>query len=257
MIYNDPALNEFVEKYARDLVLCCYGDEAIYYAEEFEFNEYHITKYQNNILENIDLISNRNVLDIGSNTGIWPVLMYLNGATSVTCIEPRKQFVIGINKFAKLHNLPIQCIHGFHDCIFELEQTFDTTVMMGVDDLIPDIVKFMGQLKRVSDFLILKTKDSDDLTNKNTIKININNHNLDLRAGFQIDTDLNECEDPGYQTTIEKFITDPHCGAFIKFQYGSEFYDTLFAYLNYQILRFYRRDTSDNIFFKFYAVKLS
>ena len=63
MMYNDAALDLFCNKYAKDLILCCYGNEAKNYAEDFEFTEFHLIKYQNNILSNKSYIENKKILE--------------------------------------------------------------------------------------------------------------------------------------------------------------------------------------------------
>lgn len=255
MLYNDYALDTFCKKYAKDLVLCCFGEDAIHYAEDFKLTDYHLKKYYNNISSNLNLIQNKSILDIGSNTGIWAVLMCLNGATSVTCVEPRKQLANGINRFAQIHNLPIVAVNGLHNCIFDLNQTFDTTIMMGVDDLIPDIIIFLNNLRNISESLILKTKDSDAHVNDKSIKITIEN-NLHHRQGFNINTTQDQLDNLGYQTTIKDFVNNPTVGRFIRFLYGKNFYETVFDYLGYNITDCLTyNDTVDN--FKIYSVRLN
>ncbi len=255
MLYNDYALDIFCKKYAKDLILCCFGEDAIHYAEDFKLTEYHLKKYYNNISSNLNLIQSKSILEIGSNTGIWAVLMYLNGATSITCVEPRKQLADGINRFSQIHNLPIVAITGLHNCIFDLNQTFDTTIMMGVDDLIPDIINFLNNLSNISKFLILKTKDSDALVNDKSMTITIEN-NLHHRQGFNINTTQDQLDNLGYQTTIKDFVINPKLGRFIRFLYGKNFYETVFDYLNCNIVNFSNYyDTNDN--FKIYSVKLN
>jgi hypothetical protein len=181
--------------------------------------------------------------------------MYLNGATSITCVEPRKQLADGINRFSQMHNLPIVAITGLHNCIFDLNQTFDTTIMMGVDDLIPDIINFLNNLSNISKFLILKTKDSDALVNDKSMTITIEN-NLHHRQGFNINTTQDQLVNLGYQTTIKDFVNNPKLGRFIRFLYGKNFYETVFDYLNCNIVNFSNYyDTNDN--FKIYSVKLN
>lgn len=255
MLYNDYALDTFCKKYAKDLILCCFGEDAIHYAEDFKLTEYHLKKYYNNISSNLNLIQSKSILEIGSNTGIWAVLMYLNGATSITCVEPRKQLADGINRFSQMHNLPIVAITGLHNCIFDLNQTFDTTIMMGVDDLIPDIINFLNNLSNISKFLILKTKDSDALVNDKSMTITIEN-NLHHRQGFNINTTQDQLDNLGYQTTIKDFVNNPKLGRFIRFLYGKNFYETVFDYLDCNIVNFSNyHDTNDN--FKIYSVKLN
>jgi predicted RNA methylase len=256
MIYNDHALDTFYKNYAKDLILCCFGDEAENYAEDFKFTEFHFKKYYNNIISNKSTITNKHVLEIGSNTGIWAVLMLLNGATHVTCVEPRPQLYKGIVKFLKIHDLPITVINSTHECIFDLNQKFDTTIMMGVDDLIPDIITFVNKLQNISKYLILKTKDSDSTVDVRCSKI-IVEHNLHHRAGIGINTNVNSLNTMGYQTTANEFVNNSTIGRFIRIHYGKEFYETVFDYLDYKIVNFFTYDNDVNDIFKVYLVKLN
>ena len=255
MTYNDYALDTFKEKYAKDLILYCLGDEASLYARDFKFAELHLQKYQNNILKNKSLLKGKKILDIGSNAGMWAVLMYLNGATKVTCIEPRKQLAMGINQFAKLHNLPITAINAFHSSVFDLNEVFDTTFMMGVDDKIPDVVTFINDLRKISNFLVLKTLNWDGIVPDNTVKINIE-HNLYWRGGFNINTDINDLDGMCYQTNAIDWIDNPKQGRCLKWHFGKNFYETLFDYLDYKIINFSTYWEDPTLHYKTYSVDL-
>jgi len=180
--------------------------------------------------------------------------MYLNGATSVTCIEPRKQLADGINRFAQMHNLPITAINNLHSCIFSLDKVFDTTVMLGVDDLIPDILTFLNNLRNISNFLILKTKSADANVSEKSINLVVEN-NLHHRQGFNINTNSRDFESLGYQTTIKNLIENPKKGRFIRFLYGKNFYETIFDYLDYEIMdcSIYNDSVSN---FNVYSIKI-
>jgi len=255
MDYNDNILNTFKQKYAKDLIICCLGEEASLYAEDFKFTDRHLIKYQNNIVNNLDLIKEKSILDIGSNTGLWAVLMYLNGAKKVTCIEPRKQLAFGINQFAQLHKLPILAINDFHSGIFNLNTFFDTTFMMGVDNKISDLITFLNNLKKVSNFLVLRTFNSDDTVPENSIKITFD-HNFNYRGGFNINAKIDELDGMCYQSDANDYVNKPQQGRYLKQQFGKNFYETLFDYLEYKIINFstYSEDpTQPN---KVYTVKL-
>jgi hypothetical protein len=127
---------------------------------------------------------------------------------------------------------------------------------MGVDDLIPDIITFVNKLRNISEYLILKTKDSDSTVDVRCSKINIE-HNLYHRAGFNINTNINSLNNMGYQTTINKFLTNQNYGRFLRIHYGKEFYETVFEYLNYKIVNFFTYDNDVNDVFKIYLVKLN
>ena len=257
---HDDVLNTFKEKYAKDLIICCLGEEASLYAEDFKFTPTHLIKYQNTIVNNLDLINEKTILDIGANTGLWAVLMYLNGAKQVTCIEPRKQCAFGINQFAKLHNLPILAINDFHSGIFNLNTFFDTTFMMGVDNKISDLITFLNNLKKVSNFLVLRTFNSDDTVPENSIKITFD-HNFNYRGGFNINAKIDELDGMCYQSNTNDYVNKPQQGRYLKQQFGKNFYETLFDYLDYKIINFstYSEDINSEYYWqhhKVYKVKL-
>lgn len=254
MIYSDNALTVFKEKYAKDLILSVFGDEAELYANDFEFNESNINKYKDTILNNLDFIQNKTIIDIGSNTGLWAVLMYLNGANSVTCIEPRKQFSDGINIFAKKHNLPIECVNGFHSDVFSLK-TVDTIFMMGVDDLIVDVTSFLFSLRKQAENLILKTAHRDHEVEENSIKIRLD-HNFYHRAGFSINQ-INNANPIGYETDINQIIKNKSQGRFLRHLYGKNFFETLFDYLDFEIVKYKEnRSNKNDSKYKIYSVKM-
>lgn len=255
MIYNNNALNLFKEKYAKDLIISVFGDEAEIYAEDFDFTDIMISKYTDTIFNNLDLITNKTIIDIGSNSGIWPVLMCLNGATNVICIEPRDQFVNGINNFAKKHNLPITCVHGVHTDICNLP-TVDTIFMMGVDDIIVDIVSFLFLLRTKSTHLVLKTVNRDEEIDENTIKVKLD-HNFYHRGGFSLNAQKTK-NSIGYETDIDKFINNPKTGRYMKFLYGKHFFETVFDYLEYDIIRYTENKNIINDHkYKIYSIKFN
>lgn len=255
MTYNDHALDTFHQKYAKDLILCCLGDEASLYARDFKFTKLHLQKYQNNIVKNKSLLTGKKILDIGSSAGMWAVLMYLNGATKVTCIEPRKQLATGINQFAKLHNLPINAINSFHSSVFDLNEVFDTTFMLGVDDRIPDVVTFINDLRKISNFLVLRTQIYDGIVPDNAVEINID-HNLYWRGGFNINTDINDLDGLCYQTNANDWIDNPKQGRSLKWHFGKNFYEILFDYLDYKIINFSTYSEGLTLHYKMYCVDL-
>jgi predicted nicotinamide N-methyase len=84
MLHNDKHLNTFYEKYEKDLRTCCFDDRESPYGNQFKSIKITLQKYQANIIQNQELIKGKTILDIGSATGMWAVLMVLNGATKVT-----------------------------------------------------------------------------------------------------------------------------------------------------------------------------
>ena len=230
-----PVLDTFVETYAKDLIISNFGEEARLYANEFKPNNDLLIRYQHFILDNLDLIQGKDIVDIGSNNGIWPVLMYLNGAKSVTCIEPRKKFVNGINNFAQQHSMPIFCIEGTHRDLGKLsKKKYDTVTMFAVDHFIEDIIQYLHQLKSFMSHTIIATDAINDLETKNTTKIEVS-HNLYHRGGFHPTDNIIDDEN-GYQTTIEDFVSNPHKGRFVKFIRGYNFYETVADFLDITII---------------------
>lgn len=255
MLYKDEILELFEKQYAKELIVDCFGTEAELYADDFKFTEAHIRKYHDSIIRNLEYIQGKTIVDLGSSTGLWPVLMYLNGAKSIICIEPRKQFSLGINNFSQRHNFPIQCINGFHTDIFTLNQKFDTVSMMGVDDIIVDIIPFLHNLRNVTDYILLKTANNDNLVGDNAIELKFE-HNLYHRAGFSINQ--NNSDHPiGYESSLEEYTTELNKGKFLRFYYGKNFYKNLFDYLGYTILNdvsFYNENYTDTNY-KCFTVK--
>lgn len=248
-------LTTFKEKYAYDLILSTFGEEAEIYAENFDFTESMIEKYTDTISNNLDLIASKSIIDIGSNSGIWSVLMYLSGAANVICIEPREQFVNGINNFAKKHNLPITCIHGVHTDICNLP-TVDTIFMMGVDDIVVDIVPFLFSLRKKATHLVLKTANRDDEIEENTIKVRLD-HNFYHRGGFSLNSQTPKSS-IGYETDLDKFINNPKTGRYMRFLYGKQFFETVFDYLEYDIIRYTEnKNIKNDTKYKIYSIKFN
>lgn len=115
---TDYNLIKFEKYYAKQLIVSQLGSEGECYAEDFKITDFLKNKYYDLIIKNKKILKNADILDIGSNLGHWSVLFYLNGANSVTCIEPRKNYVDGLNNFAIQEKLNIKAIQGIHsDCI--------------------------------------------------------------------------------------------------------------------------------------------
>ena len=103
----DKVLDIFQKNYAPDLIDCIWGHDAQLYAEDFFVTDRMYNKFNNHILKNLQHIQGKNIVSIGSHTGWLEVLALLSGANSVVCIEPRKKFTDGIQKFAKNNSLSI------------------------------------------------------------------------------------------------------------------------------------------------------
>jgi len=237
----DSVLTEFVDLYSKDLILSCFGDEAELYAEDFKITETFYKKYTATILENIDIIRNKNIVDIGCATGVWSILMCMHGARSVISIEPRYKFSKGLEVFLNKHKFPITPVTDFHTAT--KDHTVDTAVMMGIADLIPDLVTFMTNLKSSADWVILTNKVFDYIPDNN-VEI-VTEPNVYHRAGFNF-TDLQSVDSiTGNQTDIFKAITDTNSGCFLRCNFGANYFKTLAQYLGYSIEKNYSPENSD------------
>lgn len=256
MIYNNNnALILFKEKYAKDFITSVFGDEAEIYANDFELLDHHILKYKHAIETNLDLIKGCQCIDIGSNNGFWPVLMYLSGAQSVTCIEPRPQFCNGINRFAAKHNFPIKCINGFYRDIFTLGST-DTITLFQVDGVITDIVDYLNQTRGIAKNIILMTGYDSTCNSDQSIRVEIK-HNFHHRAGFNINSKVSDLPETGFQTNLDLFVNDQSQGRFLQMNYGNNFYETVFDYLGIEILNYssYTDPYGNNLEYRIYSAK--
>jgi len=231
-------LTEFEERYARDLILECFGTEAELYAEDYRITENFYNKYVNRIVNELDIIQGKHVVDVGSNTGVWSILMKMNGAASVTSIEPRRQYSDALQRVSDKHNLEINSVNGFHTEIFNLNQSIDTVVLGGVCDLIPDIVGYLRDLD--CKYINLCVGAIEDLAD-DCIRVELN-HNLYHRGGFAIQDAL--LNDVGMQTNAYHAVVNPKLGQFLQYRFGEKYFATIAEYLNYNVLR---KNKSDGV----------
>lgn len=237
-MYN-KVLTEFAEKYSHDLIIECFGPEASLYAEDFKITESFYKRYKTIILDNLDIIEGKDIVDIGSATGVWGILMLMSGAKSVTCIEPRKKYSHGLGRFAKKHNMAITAIEGFHTAVFDLDKKYDTVIMMGLIDKISDTATYLSRLDSVCNHVMITHQEYEDV---NTDGLSIHpDHNLDQRAGFNFKQLSSITGDLGYQTDIFSMIEEgnKNKGQYVYYNYGATFFKILAESMGYKVLRNY------------------
>ena len=248
----DNVLEEFVDSYSKDLILACFGDEAELYAEDFKITESFYRKYSTTLLENIDIIRNKTIVDVGSSTGVWSVLMCMLGAKSVVSIEPRAKFSNGLKKFTNKHNFPITCVTDFHTATSDY--IVDTVVMMQIADLIPDIVTFLAKLKSNTDKILLNTELHSHVPN-DQIEV-VLRPNVSLRHGFNF-SELDTVDSvTGNQTDIFKAIEDPDNGLYLMYNYGANYFQTIARYLGYTVEKNYTTEYDEKTNSSIYVINL-
>jgi len=197
----------------QEMIVSIYGEESKTYAERFDVPDIMAIKYKMIVLDNLHLIKNKVVGDIGCNNGLWPILFALHGAKSVAGIEPRSMFVQGVKKFVAAHNLPLKLYIGDHNTALPILQknNVETLVLMSVDDLIHNYEDFMYACSNTSiqNYILQCTTISDDCI-ENKIKNTSNNigftvhyqeHNSTPRSGFNPYTEI--LDDNGFQTKLD------------------------------------------------------
>lgn len=225
-------LSEFKQKYAYDLIVECFGKEAELYAEDYEITEQFYQKYTDRILNDLDVIQGKHVVDVGSGTGVWSILMKLHGAASVTAIEPRRQFSNALQRVSDKHNLDINSVNDFHTGIFNLKNPYDTVVLGGVCDLIPDIVGYLRDLD--CKYLCISNGVNEDVFD-DCLRVELH-HNLYHRGGFNFQEDLLQ-NDLGTQTDVFAALKNPSKGRYLKYRFGLKYFPTIAEYLQYDIHR--------------------
>ena len=137
-----------------DLLKRSYGSQIKTFIETFKPNDRHEWLYNNGILKNLDIIKNKNILDLGSHNGFWTYLRYLNGAKKIIGLEPTKKSVNAVNSFAIDNNLPIKIIQGTHKDISNYK--VDTIICGSVCEFITDFIGFINSAKKVANYFILQ-----------------------------------------------------------------------------------------------------
>lgn len=237
MVMNiDCLLKKFETLYAKKLIINQLGDEAEYYAENFIVTDFFKNKCYDLVGKNIDVIKNADVLDIGSNIGHWSTLLNLSGAKSVTSIEPRKQYVEGLNNFAKQEDLNINAVHGIHSDCFALGKKFDVVVLSALLPVIPDIFDFFNRLRSITDYVIILHHHTIRDVPDDVCKIE-KFYNLSHRTAVDLRTKSYLENDNGNQYSKENFDkVDDAEGTVLVWYYGIQYIKTILEYLNYEII---------------------
>lgn len=225
---ND-SLEKFEKEYAKDLILHNLGDNAIHYANDFTVGERFYTKYKSLIQDNKKFIQGQNVVDVGSHMGHWSLLSLLDGAESCTCLEPRQEFVDGINNFAQHHQLNMRAIQGIHSDLFVHNKKYDTVLLCSMITSIPDIFFFFLHLKKITKYVIIRHASLVDVPAE-MLKV-VPNMNLNQRAtvDYRIKNHV-----PTHNDIADRNTAD----ATLWWFYGTKFLQNIFEHLNYKILRF-------------------
>lgn len=237
MYNNDVILKKFKDNYAKDLILCQMGQDAVCYAEDFVITDFFYNKYKRVVLDNKKILEGKTVLDVGANMGHWGLLSLLNGAKSVTCVEPRGQYVNGLNKFSKMHGLDITSVQGIHSDIFELGEKFDVVMLGVITECIPDVYGFLQQLKAITKHVIIlhtslrdlppglcKMEKSYNLTHRTAVDPRSKGY-LNNETGNQFDTKDWSSDDTSKE------------GVCFRWYYGIDHMTEIFKHFNYKVLR--------------------
>ena len=241
---HDKALEKFEDHYAKKLILEHLGDDAEHLAEQFRVNNFFKRKYQSIVLDNKSLFEDAHVLDVGSNMGHWATLYHLNGARSVTCVEPRLNLVEGLNRFAVAEDLPIKAIQGIHSDCPALGEKFQVVMLSNITSYMPDVFDFFSRLRAITDHVIIGhhiTMNTlhDDACTMDT-GYNLSHRNaVDLRDRSYLD------RPDGVQYDWNR-IGDPHAeGRTCFWYYGIGFMRKLLDYLGYDVVRVNKQDNDE------------
>jgi len=230
----DSILKKFEENYAHDLIIAIYGDDSKLYAEDFFVTDRMLHKYHNHIVRNLSHIKGKNILSIGSHTGWLEVLALLNGAESVTCIEPRKKFAEGLKKFTDQHQLKISTICDYHTAVFEIGKKFDTIFAFNSIGMSYDWITYFGRLKTIANKLIFVKGLSNELP-EDTCKI-VRKHNNHHWGGLNIYSTKPQYQNEyNTETTIDDYISDTRKNS-VNFLIGKGFIENLCLSFGYKIL---------------------
>ena len=195
--------------FIKEMIVTIYGEESQTYAERFEISDMIAIEYKMVILDNENLIKNKNVGDVGCASGLWPILFALHGAKSVIGIEPRPLYMQGAKKFIQKHNLPVTLHLGDHNASLPILQknNTDTLVLMAVDDLIPNFEHFLHNCSNaeIENYILQCATVSDDCfkNTKNNAGFTMHQeaHNTCLRSGFNPYTKI--MDENGFQSKLD------------------------------------------------------
>ena len=237
MIIKDQALEKFEATMAKELILSQLGDEGSCYANDFIVTDFFYNKYKTLVLDNIEFIQDKNLLDVGSDMGHWGLLSYLNGAKSVTCLEPRQRYVEGLNKFSSKHKIACHAIQGIHSDIFNWGRKFDVVMLSAVINSMPDVFSFFHRLRDITKHVIIKHVSLKDVPG-NMCKMS-KVHNFTHRATVDLRASGYMKERSGRQFSINEWTGESGNGDGVSFYWfcGIDYLLELFEYFNYKVIR--------------------
>lgn len=197
--------------FIRELIVSVFGPESKTYANRFYLTDSLAIKYKMIVLDNINFIQNKKICDVGCNSGLWPIVFAMHGATSVIGVEPRPFFHQGSTSFIQKHNLPIKMIVGDHKTTLQTinKQNIETIVMMNIDDIVPNFEDFIHNCvqSKIKNYILQCTTVSDEVLNfpkaPNQIGLSLyfKHHNTDLRGGMNQYEEV--IDDDGFQSLLD------------------------------------------------------
>lgn len=238
---RDQALDTFEQHYARDLILTQLGPDAEHMARDFRITDFFRNKYQSIIADNRDVIRDARLLDVGANLGHWSTLCNLNGARSITCLEPRLRYVDGINSFARKHSLAMEAVQGIHTDCAGMGRKFDVVMLGAMVSQMPDVWDFFMRLRDITEHVIVGHHITDsslpDDACRLSPQVNMNNRNaVDLRH-------QDWKHDPEGVQYDWSSLGDGHArGQTFHWYYGIDFLKSLVRHLGYDVVREVRHD---------------
>jgi hypothetical protein len=237
MIIKDQALEKFETIMAKDLIMFHMGEQGRCYANDFVVTDFFYNKYKTLVLNNKQFIKDKHLLDVGSSMGQWSLLSHLNGAKSVTCLEPRQQYVEGLNKFSAKHKIDLQAIQGIHSDIFKWGRKFDVVMLSCVLTSVPDIFSFFHRLRDITKHVIIKSESLKDIP-ADTCKMT-KTYNTTHRASVDLRSDGYLKEWSGKQLSISDWGEERVNGEGATFcwWYGIDYLLELFEYFNYKVVK--------------------
>jgi hypothetical protein len=133
--------------------------------------------------------------------------------------------------------MAITVIEGFHDTIFDLDKKYDTAIMMGFIDLIPDPVAYLSRLDIVCDNVMITHRIYEDV-DADGLKIRVT-YNLGGNHGFNFKELSSITGDLGDQTDIHSMISkgSQNKGKYFYYTFGATFFEILAENMGYKVLR--------------------
>jgi len=219
----DNIKQQFYTKFSlndvKQMIVEVYGSDAKGYAEQFDLSESMLIKYKMNILDNVDVIEDKIICDVGCNNAIWPVMCTMHGAKQVIGIEPRGMFVNPVNAYCIKNNLPVIIHQGTHRSAETLiiKNKVNTCVLMSVDDIIDEYENFIYRLAKtpvkniinecstLEDELLQHHLINSTIVDGNRVGFTVHyeNHNSTIRAGLSSTNDVVDTE-TGFQSQLDE-----------------------------------------------------